>query len=347
MLDELVLSGLQQYRRRTFQVVVLVTAILATALPTFADIFEANRRLGRGINLGNYLEPPRNASWGIPIHEDHIGVIKQAGFDSIRIPVKWSDYALDEAPYTIEASMFRRVDGLLARAQQEGLNVVLNIHHYDGLDADPDKHTPRFVALWEQIAARYQDRGEWLYFELDNEPHDKLSERWNDVFRLGLAAVRKTNPERPVIIGPPHWNGIWALPQLDLPDDPNIIVTVHMYNPFEFTHQGASWAGPKVQAIRDRTWGSDDDREQVAKELEQAAAWGKQHKRPIYVGEFGAFSAGPMESRIAWTTAIARGCEERGMSWSYWEFAAGFGAYDLETKSWREGLLRSLVPKQR
>ena len=308
-----------------------------------ADIFELNRKLGRGINLGNYLEPPRNADWSVKIVEDHLAVIKNAGFNSIRIPVKWSDYASPNPPYTIEPDFFLRIDRLLDRAAKEELNVVLNIHHYDGLDADPDLHVDRFVALWRQIAERYQSRGDWLYFELDNEPHDKLSDLWNEIFPKALAIIRQSNPTRPIIIGPPHWNGIWALPQLKLPDDQNLIVTVHMYNPHDFTHQGASWAGPKVHAIKDLAWGSDKELVALRKELDEAADWGKANGRPIYLGEFGAYEAAPMESRIRWTAAVKGEAESRKMSWSYWEFGAGFGAYDLRQNRWRDELLKALL----
>jgi endoglucanase len=51
-----------------------------------------------------------------------------------------------------------------------------------------------------------------------------------------------------------------------------------------------------------------------------------------------------MESRIRWTTAVAREAEQRGWSWAYWEFGAGFGAYDRQKGQWREGLLKALIP---
>ncbi len=322
------------------------TDVLAQASEsrTEANMFEANKRLGRGINLGNFLEVPRDQTWGVEIQTDHLATIKSAGFDSIRLPVKWSDYAGNLAPYTIEESFAKRVDAFLDQAEKVELNVVLNIHHYDGLDTEPDQHVDRFEALWKQIANRYKDRGEFLYFELNNEPHEALNDKWNNVLRVGLAAVRETNPTRPVIIGPPFWNGIWALPKLELPDDKHLIVTVHMYNPHEFTHQGASWSNPEVRAIRDREFGSEEEIAKVKKELQDAADWGKQRNVPIYVGEFGAYSMAPQASRVKWTATVARTCESLGMSWAYWEFGAGFGAYDLENKQWRTALLGALVP---
>lgn len=309
-----------------------------------SSIDAANKRLGRGINLGNFLEVPRDAEWSVAIEPDQLAVIKKAGFDSVRLPVKWSDYAASESPWAIEPTFFERVDRWLDRADKEKLNVVLNVHHYDGLDADPMAHRDRFAAIWKQIAERYANRGSWLYFELDNEPHDKLDEYWNEILRQGLDVVRASNPTRPVIVGPPSWNGIWALSKLDLPNDPNLIVTVHMYNPHEFTHQGASWANAEVQSIKNREWGTPAEHKALIDEIQQAAAWGKKHHRPIFLGEFGAYSMGPLASRVRWTAAVARAAESENMSWAYWEFAAGFGIYDLATAKWRPELLKALIP---
>lgn len=308
------------------------------------DMFAANKRLGRGINLGNFLEVPKSQNWGVPIQPEHLDRIKSAGFQTIRFPVKWSDHLSEVKPFTIDPAFANRVDQFVDRAEKVGLNVVLNVHHFDGLDKEPDRYLEQFEAIWLQLGKRYQSRGEFLYFELNNEPHDKLNEQWNDVLQVGLAAIRKTNPTRPVIIGPTHWNGIWKLPSLQMPEDKYLIATVHMYNPHEFTHQGASWASPQVQAIRDKSFGSPDEIAKVVKELEDAARWSREHRVPIYLGEFGAYEKAPLASRVLWTETVARNCERLGFSWSYWEFGAGFGAYDLGTNKWKDELLHVLIP---
>lgn len=311
------------------------------------SITQANTALGRGINIGNYLDAPRKISWGFTLKPNHLQAIKDAGFNSIRLPVRWNEYALEQAPYTIEPDFILRVDAILDQAESLGLNVVLNIHHYEQLDKDPAGHSDRFKGLWKQIAEHYQSRGSFLYFEFDNEPHDKLdAATWNTLFAETLAIVRPSNPTRPVIVGPIYWNNLTALPVLKLPPDKNLIVTVHYYNPVEFTHQSATWVGPKIQEIKDRPWGlTDSDAEAVRRDLDTVAAWAKENQRPIYVGEFGTYNKAPMESRIRWTRTLARECEARGFSWAYWEFGAGFGAYDPSKETWRPELLRALLPQ--
>ncbi len=325
----------------------IVSLISISTAANGQDIVAACVKLGRGVNIGNFFEVPRDQDWGVKLTPDHLALIKQAGFDSIRLPVKWSDYADTDPPYAIEHEFFERVDAWLDRAELEHLNVVLNTHHYNSLDSDPVTHTNRFAAMWREIGHRYQSRGSWLYFELANEPHDQLTDHWNAILLQGLEAVRASNPNRPVIIGPVHWNGIRGLPQLKLPDDPNLIVTVHMYNPHDFTHQVASWADDKVRGLKNQPWGTAEELTALKRELQQAADWSKQHNRPIYLGEFGAFEKAPHASRIRWTSAVARTAEELQMSWAYWEFGAGFGIYDLDQKQWRSELLRALIPDQR
>jgi endoglucanase len=309
------------------------------------DIFAANKKLGRGVNLGNALESPKEGEWGMKIEAEFFPLIKQAGFDHVRIPVKWMSHASQEAPYTVDKSFFERIDTILKQAEDAKLRVVLNHHHYEQLDKRAKEELPRAVAIWEQIATRYKDRGDWLYFELMNEPHEELNKdnAWTELIPPLLAAVRKTNPTRPVIIGPPFWNGMWALGKFKLPNDPNLIVTVHYYNPFKFTHQGAHWVKDSEPWIGTQWTGSDKELADITKEFDATAAWAKENNRPIYLGEFGAFNKADDESRAKWTAAITREAEKRGWSWAYWEFGAGFGVYDREHKAWRAGLRDALL----
>jgi endoglucanase len=322
----------------------LTSSVFAIETTNAEDIFAANKRLGRGINLGNALEAPNEGDWGVRLKEEYFRAIKEAGFDSVRLPVKWSNHAQKEAPYKIDPKFFERVDWAIEQAKKNKLNIVVNVHHYNEMDSNPDEHLPRLVALWEQIGERYKDQPESVYFELLNEPHDKLvDQKWNDVAAKLLATVRKTNPTRPVIIGPPFWNGIWAIDKLKLPDDPNVIVTVHYYEPFKFTHQGASWAEGSAAWKGTKWTGSDEEQAAIRKSFDQAAAWGKKHNKPIYLGEFGAYSQADIDSRVRWTNFIVDEAEKRGFSWAYWEFCAGFGAYDPQTDQWREPLKKALL----
>ena len=125
--------------------------------------------------------------------------------------------------------------------------------------------------------------------------------------------------------------------------DRNVILTIHSYEPFEFTHQGASWVKGS-EKWKGRAWtGSEAEQTAIRKSFEKAAAWAKKHERPVFLGEFGAYQAADMESRARWTRFVAREAERLGFSWTYWEFCSGFGAYDPKAETWREKLKTALV----
>ena len=329
----------------TVGVLMIATTFLGGADEKPDGIHAANKKLGRGINLGNALESDKEGDWGVRLEAGYFETIKKAGFDTVRLPIKWSAHAKATAPYTIDAKFAERVDWAIEQALANKLNIIVNVHHYGEMDADPDKHLPRLEGLWKQIAERYKGRPTGVYFELLNEPHDKLTpEKWNAMIPKLLAIVRKTNPTRPVIVGPGNWNAVWSLPKLELPrEDRNLIVTVHNYDPFPFTHQGASWVKDSAKYKGTKWTGSTAEKDALRKTLESAAAWGKKHDRPMFLGEFGAYGEADMDSRVRWTRFISGEATRLGMSWTYWEFCSGFGAYDPKAKAWRKPLLEALV----
>jgi endoglucanase len=236
------------------------------------------------------------------------------------------------------------VDWAVANAMGRNLNLVLNIHHYDELQAFPDRHEARFLALWSQIASRYADRPERLYFELLNEPRDAMTVgRWNALFPKALAVVRESNPDRAVIVGTARMNGIDALTELVLPDDDRLIVTVHYYAPFEFTHQGAGWIAGAAQWLG-TAWGDEADQDALRSDLTKVTEWAEEHDRPVFVGEFGAYAKAEMATRSGWTVVVRAELERAGMSWAYWDFGTDFGAFDPQRDAWREPLRQALLP---
>jgi endoglucanase len=137
------------------------------------------------------------------------------------------------------------------------------------------------------------------------------------------------------------------LPSLRLPErDRNILVTFHYYEPFRFTHQGASWTD--LTTLRGVGWGSEEDRARLARDFAKVAAWSKASGRPVLLGEFGAYdkSGTPMPLRVAYTGAVAREAEKNGFSWAYWQFDGDFIAYDIARDSWVEPIRDALIPKE-
>jgi endoglucanase len=296
--------------------------------------------LGRGINLGNKLEAPSEGEWGTPVEAWMLPTIKQGGFASVRIPTRWSAHAAASPPYAIDAVFLDRVAWVVDQALSAELMVVLNMHHYEEIFSDPQGQRDRFLALWHQIAARFQDYPNSLVFEVLNEPNSNLTpELWNAFLLDALAVIRRANPDRYVMLGTAEWGGIGAMERLRLPDDDRLIFTFHYYSPFEFTHQGAEWVDDS-NAWLGTSWGTEQERAAVRSDFDKVAAWASQNHVAVYLGEFGAYHRAAMQDRVAWTAFVTAEAETRGFSWAYWEFDAGFGAYrDGQWNELHDGLI--------
>jgi endoglucanase len=327
----------------------LLCSCLAVIALSAGDPYAMNERLGRGVNFGNALDAPSEGEWGVVLREEFFDAAKAAGFDSIRLPVRWSAHAAMEAPYTIDPAWFARVEWAVDQALRRDLAVILNLHHYREIYADPAPHRDRFMGLWKQIAPHFRDLpNDLVVFEPMNEPDENFTpEMWNEWLREVIAIIRCSNPARTLMIGPGEDNVVEYLDALRLPeDDRNIIVTIHNYHPLPFTHQGAEWlTWADTSEWLGTEWGSEEDMAALLKEMDTAAAWGKRHDRPLNLGEFGAIRMADPASRARWTRALTEAAVERGMSFHYWEFCAHwFGLYDQESASFVRPLLEAVLP---
>jgi endoglucanase len=323
--------------------------LLCAAVSPAADVFERHKRLGRGLNMGNALEGPTEGAWGFVIQDEDFPRIKAAGFSSVRIPTKWSAHAAKEAPYAIDPAFMARVDHVVKTALAAGLQVVLNVHHYDELDQEPARHRERYAALWKQVAAHFADFPDALQFELYNEPNTNHSAaEWNLNLAAALKEVRVRNPHRTVQVGGVEWNQVYTLKDLRLPkEDRNLIVHIHYYAPFHFTHKNAPWIKGSSGWTDHASWeGTEAQKAAVRKDFAVARDWAKAEGRPVFLGEFGAARTNPDNaSRLRWTRFIRDAAEEHGFTWAYWEYQAYFGVWDPKAKEWRKDLLEALVGK--
>lgn len=313
---------------------------------TATDPFERNKRLGRGVNLGNALEAPNEGEWGVVLESRYFGLIQSAGFSSVRIPIRWSAHTNADTSYEIETNLLQRVDWVIEQAFSRNLAAIINIHHFDEIMQFPESQRARFLAIWKQLAERYRDYSEDLFFELLNEPNSSLTpELWNEYLAEAIAVIRESNPDRTLLVGPAIWSGIWALQFFELPaDEKNIIVTFHYYNPFPFTHQGADWVAGSDAWLGTQWLGDDSEKQSVLTDFVTATYWARTNNRPLNLGEFGAYSKADMDSRARWTAFVARIAEENDISWHYWEFIAGFGVFNADDNDWNAPLLNALIP---
>lgn len=292
-----------------------------------------------GVSLGGRLDarPHRLPS------QQELDAAVTAGFATVRLPVCWSAHTAAAPPYAVDPAFLGLVadvvDALLAR----GVHVVLNVHHFDELYDDPAGHAERFLALWAQLAPFFADRPPELVLELLNEPRPPMTAaQWNPLLAAALAVVRRHDRRRTVLVGPAAANTVDGLPDLLLPDDEHLAVTVHYYSPLRFTHQGASWV-PGAAGWLGTTWGSAADRAAVQDDLETARAWAQASGRTLHLGEFGCYDVVDLASRAEWTLCVRAAADRLGIPWAYWDLATDFGVWDPATGSWREPLRQALL----
>ncbi|MDO5521928.1 MAG: glycoside hydrolase family 5 protein [bacterium] len=157
--------------------------------------------MGNGINLGNTMEAYGHATlgikaevskyettWGMPVTtQEMITGMKKAGFNSLRIPIAWTNMMdFENKNYTINEAYFNRVEEIMNYAFNEGMYVIIN-DHWDGgwwgmfgsaTEATRNEAMTMYTSMWKQIAERYAEYSDYLIFESGNE---EIGNRLNDV----------------------------------------------------------------------------------------------------------------------------------------------------------------------
>ncbi len=326
---------------------------------------KAMAKLRRGVNLGNGWEA-EPGTWGLKFTTEDIDHIADEGFDHIRVPVAWHFHVTEsDGTYRINPEFLAQIEPVLRRAIERNMRVLLNWHHFHDFTNAPDAHLARFNGVWEAIATRFKDWSPALFFELLNEPCGALTTAAaNPIYRKTIRLIRRTNPDRLIFVSPGQWGIITELDGLRLPgDDDRIAVTVHCYEPFHFTHQGAGWVGLEAlrgvrypgppdaplalpESLQDNTGakafvdaynrqpagGNPSSAGTVRNLLDTAREWSRHFGRPVHLGEFGAHKPGDPQSRARYLHDVRTLAEQRGIPWTLWEWKAGFGYWDAETK---------------
>jgi endoglucanase len=302
-------------------------------------------KLGRGVNILGYDKAFWQDHSKGRFKESYFKMIKEAGFSNIRVnlyPFRYMDSQNRIDPHWLET-----LDWVINKGLEANLMVILDLHEYTAMADDPEAKKDLFLDFWEQLAPRYRDKPNNVIFELLNEPNQKLTpEMWNRFLVEAIKIIRESNPDRTLIIGPGNWNGIESLNTLKLPEnDRNIIVTVHFYHPMRFTHQGASWTSEYKNLSGIKWTGTPEEKKEIESKLNVAADWSKKNNRPIFLGEFGSYDKGDMDSRARYTAFVTRTAEKLGFCWAYWQFDSDFIVYNIDKESWVKPILNALMDK--
>lgn len=296
--------------------------------------------ISRCMNISGALEAEQEGQWGYTVEFGHIDAIAEAGFDTIRLPVRWSAHL--DAGNRIDPVFLARIDDIVDHALSRDLTVIVDVHHFEAFMADPEGRLPQLRAIWHQLAEHYADYPDSLVFELLNEPTDRVSAaQVNTVNARLLETVRAVSPDRWVILSSARWNNIEGLVQTEVPaQDPRVMATVHYYSPFDFTHQGAPWSNRSRTGLE---WGGPADEAELARDFDIVARYAQAQNVPVLLGEFGVYYEVSEHLRARWAGAVREAAEARGLAWCYWGFGTTMRAYDRRAEAWIPEMREALV----
>ncbi len=305
--------------------------------------FEQNRRLGRGLNVLGYdpiwlnMDEARMQAY-------HFQRIREAGFSHVRVNLHPFGHMGPAPDYRLPPSWFETLDWAMRHALEQNLLVVLDLHEFRAMGNDASGNHDRFLAVWTQLARHTQGAPDRVLFELLSQPRRTLTpELWNLYLREAHSLIRKTHPDRTLVIGPAQWYSIDHLEILDVPaTDRNIVVTFHYYEPRPFTHQGAAWSDYRTTVGTD--WqGTEEEKAAIRRDFEIAQTWAQTHRRPLYLSEFGVYDKATMDARTRYLRFVAREAEALDWSWAYWQFDSDFVAYDIASDRWVKSVRNALT----
>jgi hypothetical protein len=195
--------------------------------------------------------------------------------------------------------------------------------------------------------------GDWLLFELMNEPVAPQAADWQSLAGQLTAAIRKEDGRRPIVCGSNLWNTAQEFSSLKPTGDERTIYTFHFYEPVHFTHQGAPWVKwtldmPLPQPYPGEARGMAEalargghqaeaqaghmagrwDRARLKSLLAPVKAFRQAYGVPIFCGEFGVYLKAPREDQLRWLEDFTGLLAEEGFGFTYWSHRGmDFGLY--------------------
>ena len=324
---------------------------------------ELIHQMGLGINLGNTFEATgrdqRNkmnsmsswisssieaheVAWGSPrITREIIQGYKAAGFNTLRIPVAWSNL-MDMKTYTINPNLLNRVHEIADWTLEAGLYAVINLH-WDGgwIENFPTKYyecMKRYTKIWQQVAERFKNYNDFLLFESQNEElgFNSVWNPWsgttvgksraydivNNINQNFVNTIRSSggnNRYRHLLIAGYHTNiDNTCDPLFKMPKDPanRMAVKVHYYDPFGFTHltKDESWAKAAWM------WGTEEEYANLNREMDKMVRNFIDKGIPVAIGEYGMAKQGVTQEQVTkFTLAVTEAMYSRGMLPMLWD----------------------------
>lgn len=298
----------------------------AASLSAQLTPFEALEGMGRGINLGNTLEPPLEGGWNNgPAEEAYFDAYVEAGFTNIRVPVRWDEHTQTGFPYNIDAAWMDRVEQVVDWGLSRGLYITINGHHEDWLKQNySTNNKARYDQIWRQIVERFKNKSDKLLYEIINEPFGLTVAQVDDLNARILGIIRAQEPTRIVIFGGNAYSNAEELFRAAIPNDDYIMGYYHSYDPWNFA------------GLSQGTWGTETDYAVMANKFQAAKNWSNQHNIPVHISEFGVKVNADFNSRMRWYGEYMGLADLHGFATSTWDDGGDFRVLKRLARVWPE-----------
>lgn len=334
------------------RIIIIIAIILC--LCTYPAISQVP--FSRGVNLTSWFQVPsaHNIQFTKFSKQDFVN-IKNLGCDVIRLPINLHFMTDGEPDYNLDPLFLFFLDSAVTWAEDLQIHLLLDNHTFDpSEDTDPGVEQA-LIKVWTQMAGHYKDRSEYIYYEILNEPHGISDIIWGNIQQNVIDAIREVDTVHTIIVGPAGWNSYNNLDDLPEYTDDNLIYTFHFYDPFIFTHQGASWGSPSMEPLAGvpfpynvdsmpacpdalkGTWiessmnnyHNDGTVEKVKELIDIAVDFKNSRNMPVFCGEFGVYIPNsPRQDRINWYDTVRTYLEEVEIPWTIWDYTGGFGIFE-------------------
>jgi hypothetical protein len=274
------------------------------------------------------------------------------GFRVVRLAVDPKYLHRRASPGALNPAVLADLDSAVDRLLAHDIAVIVTPFPHDRRLLEDSARAAGFVRFWEALARNLSTRDpDRVFLEVVNEPtFFRAPDAWLKLQGPLLAAMRRGAPRHTLITSGPFWSSIPGLLRLSPVPDPNVVYTVHFYQPHAFVYQGLAWAGEA--GLHDLPYPADSARcaGAVRRLADSAAAakgrrycagrwdaaalgaafdkverWGRTHGVPVFLGEFGATCGAPKQDRLAWLRDVRTALERRRIGWALWAWDDCFG----------------------
>lgn len=275
---------------RTFDVLATQQASVDYIEPDSSEMssltsVQLTAEMGVGWNVGNSLDAVGGETvWGNPlISQQLIDAVKAAGFNTVRIPIAWSNYVEEgDDAYIISEAGLTRVEEVVNYVLDNDMFAMINIH-WDGgwlqpTYDDEEYANDRLEKMWKQIAIHFRDYDYHLIFAGTNEvmvegdygtPTEEYYTVQNGFNQTFISTVRATggrNAYRYLTVQGFNTNIDHTVNFAVLPIDTienRMLMEVHYYDPYEFalvTDNDDAWQWGSIATDPSATagWGNED-----------------------------------------------------------------------------------------